>query len=66
MIMFPCAVHRDHYDNCRIVTNQSELDAYRADGWMTSDEWYSKILGVGADVIEEPAKRGPGRPRKED
>ena len=66
MIMFPCAVHRDNYDNCRIVTNQDELDVYRADGWMTSDEWYSKILGVGAAIVEEPAKRGPGRPRKED
>jgi hypothetical protein len=65
MIMFPCAVHRDHYDNCRIVESQAQLDEFRADGWMTSDEWYSKMLGVGAGMDDEPVKRGPGRPRKE-
>ena len=53
---FPCAVHRDTYDNTQIARNESELAQFRADGWMTSAEWYAAMNGE--------TKRKPGRPRK--
>ena len=57
-MIFPCAVHKDNYDNSRIAANADELEALRADGWITSDEWYKTVLGIGVDEAEEPVKRG--------
>jgi hypothetical protein len=55
-MQFPCAVHKDHYDNVRIATDATELEAYRADGWITSDEWYQQVLGSTAETPRRKPK----------
>ena len=63
---FPCSVHKDSYENSQIACNEAELAQFRADGWLTSAEWYQRVLCVGVDSEPEIEllRRKPGRPRK--
>lgn len=63
MIDFPCAVHKEEYDDCTIATDAEHLKELRALGYITSAEWYAKHLNVvKLDEISEKPKRG--RPAK--
>ena len=63
MIDFPCAVHKEEYDDCTIATDDEHLKELRALGYITSAEWYAKHLNVvKLDEISEKPKRG--RPAK--
>ena len=65
MIDFPCAVHLDDYDACKIATDEESLKELRALGYITSAEWYEKHLNVvELDSISDKPKRG--RPAKSD
>lgn len=66
MIDFPCAVHLDNYDDCKIATDAEHLKELRELGYITSSEWYAKNLGIIASTAEEmtvEVKRR-GRPPK--
>jgi len=65
MIDFPCAVHKENYDDCTIATDAEHLKELRALGYITSAEWYEKHLNVvKLDEISDKPKRG--RPAKSD
>ena len=67
MIDFPCAVHKEEYDDCTIATDAEHLKELRALGYITSAEWYEKNLGIiqsqATEATDEPVKRR-GRPPK--
>lgn len=59
MIDFPCAVHKENYDDCTIATDAEHLKELRALGYITSAEWYAKHLNVvKLDEISDKPKRG--------
>ena len=59
MIDFPCAVHKEEYDDCTIATDAEHLKELRALGYITSAEWYAKHLNVvKLDEISDKPKRG--------
>jgi len=62
---FPCSVHKETYDNCRIALDEADLKVLHADGWLTSAEWYVNVLGIEGKIIEEAPKRGR-RPKIEE
>lgn len=65
MIDFPCAVHLDNYEDCKIATDAEHLKELRALGYITSAEWYEKHLNiVELDSVSDKPKRG--RPAKSD
>lgn len=62
---FPCSVHKDRYENSQIACNEAELELFHADGWLTSAEWYQRLVaGVEPEPEIELLRRKPGRPRK--
>jgi hypothetical protein len=65
MIDFPCAVHLEDYNEIRIATNAQHLEELRAQGFITSAEWYEKYLNVvESDSVSDKPRRG--RPPKSD
>ena len=63
-IEFPCAVHGNDYDTIKIAVDEKDLAVLHAEGWLTSQEWYSKHLNVvELETIKETPKRG--RPPKQ-
>jgi hypothetical protein len=62
---FPCSVHKGSYEVSKIAVDANELKEFKADGWITSAEWYVNILGIEGKIIEEAPKRGR-RPKIEE
>ena len=59
MIDFPCAVHLDNYEDCKIATDAEHLKELRALGYITSAEWYEKHLNiVELETIDGTPRRG--------
>lgn len=62
---FPCSVHKDDYDNCKIAVDEKELKELHADGWLTSAEWYEKVLGITSEPSENAPKTRGRKPKSD-
>ena len=58
---FPCSVHKGNYEVSKIAVDANELKEFKADGWMTSAEWYGEI----SEPLDMPKHRGR-RPKTDD